>query len=83
MGSPLLGGPNLFALTLAGTFCVPSSGNGLFDTIAGLPGPGAVSVPASAEVCLIPDRCRTLCSPCRLGLLCPAVCGVCDTLCLP
>jgi hypothetical protein len=53
-GSPLLGGPTLFSTTLAGTFCVPSSGNALVDNIENLPGPGAVSVPGSINVCLGP-----------------------------
>jgi hypothetical protein len=51
-GSPLLGGPTLFSTTLAGTFCVPSSGNPLVDNIEDLPGPGAVSVPGAVNVCL-------------------------------
>ena len=40
--------------TLAGTFCIPSSGNPLVDNIENLPGPGAVSVPGSVSVCLGP-----------------------------
>jgi hypothetical protein len=50
-GSPLLGNlGNLFATTLAGTFCVPSTGNPIIDGLADLPGPGAVSVPGVASV---------------------------------
>jgi hypothetical protein len=82
-GSPLLGGPNLFSLTLAGTFCIPSSGSGLFNSVAGIPGPGAVAVPATEAVCLVPDRCLNLCNPCRLGGLCSAVCNLCRGLCVP
>ena len=51
-GSPLLGGPTLFSTTLAGTFCIPSSGNPLVDNAENLPGPGAVSAPGSISVCL-------------------------------
>ena len=57
-GSPLLGGPSLFSMTVAGNFCVPSSGVGLIDAVVDLPGPGSVSVSGTAAVCL-------------LGLLCP------------
>jgi len=53
-GSPLLGGPTAFSTTLAGTFCIPSSGNTLVDNVENLPGPGAVSVPGSVSVCLGP-----------------------------
>ncbi len=51
-GSPLLGQglTNVFATTLAGTFCVPASGNFVIDFIGDLPGPGAVSVPGVAAV---------------------------------
>jgi hypothetical protein len=35
-------------MTLVGTFCTPASGSSLADTIAGLPGPGAVELPLSA-----------------------------------
>src|SRR6266849_5733634 len=50
-GSPLLSNlGNLFATTLAGTFCVPSTGNPIIDGLADLPGPGAVSVPGVASV---------------------------------
>ena len=52
-GSPLLTEiPNLFATTLAGTFCVPATGNTLIDGLVDLPGPGAVSVPGTASVSL-------------------------------
>ena len=33
------------AVTLASVFCIPTSGNGLVDVAAGLPGPGATSLP--------------------------------------
>jgi hypothetical protein len=50
-GSPLLSEiPNVFATTLAGTFCVPATGNFLIDALADLPGPGAVSIPGTASV---------------------------------
>jgi hypothetical protein len=50
-GSPLLSSlGNLFATTLAGIFCVPSTGNPIIDGLADLPGPGAVSVPGVASV---------------------------------
>jgi len=52
-GSPLLGGPSLFSMTVAGNFCVPSSGVGLIDSVVDLPGPGSVSVPGTAAVCLL------------------------------
>jgi len=52
-GSPLLGSTNLFATTLAGTFCVPQTGGGLLDAIADLPGPGAVSVPGTVNINLL------------------------------
>jgi len=51
------GGPTLFSTTLAGTFCIPSSGNPLVDNAENLAGRGAVSVPGTIGVCL--------------GLLCP------------
>jgi hypothetical protein len=53
-GVPLLMGGGLFDTTLAGTFCVPGTGNETFDSIADLPGPGAVSVPGTIEVNLLP-----------------------------
>jgi hypothetical protein len=55
-GSPLLGGGilNPFATTLVGTFCIPSTGNQLVDLSADLPGPGAVSLPGTASVSLLP-----------------------------
>jgi hypothetical protein len=53
-GAPLLSGGGLFDTTLAGTFCVPATGNETFDAIADLPGPGAVSVPGTIEVNLLP-----------------------------
>jgi hypothetical protein len=57
-GSPLLAsGVDLFATTLAGTFCIPSSGNPLVDNAEDLPGPGAVSVPGSIGVCLLGPLC--------------------------
>jgi len=53
-GTPLLSGGGLFNTTLAGTFCVPASGNPFFDSTAGVPGPGAVSVPGTIAVNLLP-----------------------------
>ena len=32
---------------LASTFCIPATGNALIDPVAGLPGPGALSVAGS------------------------------------
>ncbi len=55
MGSPL--GANLsnpFATTLAGTFCIPATGNGVVDGLSDLPGPGAVSVPGTTSLVLPP-----------------------------
>jgi len=50
-GAPLLQElSNVFATTVAGVFCVPSTGNGLIDLVADVPGPGAVSVPGMAAV---------------------------------
>ncbi len=40
--------PKQSALTLAGTFCLPSSGSSLVDTVLGLPGPGAIVLPMTA-----------------------------------
>jgi hypothetical protein len=78
-GVGLGGGMTLFDVVLGGAFCVPSSGNGFFDVVAGLPGPAAVAVPATASVCLLPSVCSALCSPCTLGpLLCPLVCAPCN-----
>jgi hypothetical protein len=51
MGSPL--GSNLLdplATTLAGIFCIPSTGNPLIDGLTDLPAPGAVSVPGTASL---------------------------------
>ncbi|HJQ83812.1 MAG TPA: hypothetical protein VKA21_07045, partial [Candidatus Binatia bacterium] len=53
-GAPLFGGLGLFDTTLAGTFCVPATGNVFFDSTSGLPGPGAVSVPGTVEIDLLP-----------------------------
>ncbi len=37
-------------VTLASTFCIPSTGNGAVDGSASLPGPGAVSLPGTFRV---------------------------------
>jgi hypothetical protein len=52
-GSPLAGSTNLFATTLAGTFCLPSTGNRVIDANADAPGPGAISVTGTASVELL------------------------------
>jgi hypothetical protein len=52
-GSPLLGSLDLFATTLAGTFCLPSTGNPVIDANADAPGPGAISVAGTASVQLL------------------------------
>jgi hypothetical protein len=52
-GSPLGGGPGLFSSTLAGVFCLPSTGVPLIDAVGDLPGPGAVSVPTTLSVNLL------------------------------
>ncbi|HLQ23669.1 MAG TPA: hypothetical protein VK132_10705 [Gemmatimonadales bacterium] len=53
MGSPLGADIlNPFATTLAGTFCVPSTGNPLIDSLVDLPAPGAVSVPGMTSIAL-------------------------------
>ena len=49
-GSPLLGGSNIFATTLAGVFCIQASGVPAIDALADLPGPAAVSVPGTVMV---------------------------------
>jgi hypothetical protein len=50
-GAPLLHElSNVFATTVAGTFCIPGTGNGLIDGLTDLPGPGAVSVPGTASI---------------------------------
>jgi hypothetical protein len=38
------------ASTLASVFCIPATGNGLIDGSAFLPGPGAVSLPGTAQL---------------------------------
>jgi hypothetical protein len=51
-GSPagdLTAGPAL-ASTLASTFCIAKTGSALVNTVADLPGPGAVSLKGSAEL---------------------------------
>jgi hypothetical protein len=55
-GTPLSGVPPLipFTATLAGVFCTPSSGSGLVDGILDLPGPAAVSVTGTADICFPP-----------------------------
>lgn len=54
-GSPLLSDLlNPLATTLVGTFCIPSTGNQLVDLSADLPGPGAVSLPGTANISLLP-----------------------------
>jgi hypothetical protein len=35
-------------VTVVGTFCEASSGSPLVDTVAGLPGPGAILLPMAA-----------------------------------
>jgi hypothetical protein len=37
--------PKTGGATLAGAFCIPSSGSALVDTLVGLPGPGALLLP--------------------------------------
>jgi hypothetical protein len=37
-------------VTLASTFCIPATGNGLVDASANLPGPGAISLPGTFTV---------------------------------
>jgi len=39
-----------FGITLAGTFCVPATGNEFLDSAADLPGPGAISVPGTIAI---------------------------------
>jgi hypothetical protein len=56
-GSPLLGGPSLFSLSVAGNFCIPASGSGIVDPVVDLPGPGTVSVSGTAAVCLLGALC--------------------------
>jgi hypothetical protein len=79
-GVPLASNPSdLFTTTFAGILCVPRTGSGLFDVVADLPGPAAVSVPVSLDICLLPEVCNTLCNPCNLGPLCATVCQQCLT----
>src|SRR5262249_58930410 len=40
--------PKLGGMTLVSTFCAPASGSSVVDTIAGLPGPGALVLPLSS-----------------------------------
>jgi len=46
------GGPTLLSTTLAGIFCVPSTGSPLVDNAEDIPGPAAVSVSGTLAVCL-------------------------------
>jgi hypothetical protein len=48
-GGNLTAGPAL-ATTLASVFCIPSSGDITVDTIANLPGPGAVTLKGTADL---------------------------------
>jgi hypothetical protein len=56
MGVPLSGVPPLipFTATLAGIFCVPASGAGLVDGVLDVPGPAAVSVTGTIDICFPP-----------------------------
>ena len=47
-GGPLLTNVPANA-TLASVFCIPATGNGLVDSSADLPGPGAVALPGTYE----------------------------------
>ena len=38
------------SITLASVFCIPATGSFLLDAAAALPGPGAVSIPATVEL---------------------------------
>ena len=40
----------LHAARLVSVFCIPSTFNGIVDTASDLPGPGAVSLPGSAQL---------------------------------
>ena len=51
-GVSLGGGPTLLSTTLAGIFCVPSTGSPLVDNAEDIPGPAAVSVSGTLAVCL-------------------------------
>jgi hypothetical protein len=42
--------PGPHAITTGSVFCIPSTGNGLIDTGAGFPGPGANSTPATIQL---------------------------------
>ena len=53
-GVGLGGGPTLLNSTLAGIFCVPSTGSPLVDNAEDIPGPAAVSVAGTLAVCLGP-----------------------------
>jgi hypothetical protein len=53
-GVPLAGGPTLLSTTLAGIFCVPSTGSPLVDNAEDIPGPAAVGVPGTIALCLGP-----------------------------
>jgi hypothetical protein len=52
VGAPL--GVPALSTTLVGNFCVQGTGIPLIDTVVDLPGPGTVSVPGTASVCLPP-----------------------------
>jgi hypothetical protein len=78
----LSGGGSLLASRFAGNICAASSGNPLIDTVEDLPGPISLSFAGTLGVCVLPDICNTLCSPCNLGPLCDVVCAPC-ILCTP
>jgi hypothetical protein len=39
--------PKIAEPELASTFCIPATGINVIDTVAGLPGPGTVTLPAT------------------------------------
>ncbi|MGH7340842.1 MAG: hypothetical protein ACREKH_10165, partial [Candidatus Rokuibacteriota bacterium] len=51
-GVSLGGGPTLLSTTLAGIFCVPSTGSPLVDNAEDIPGPATVSVAGVLALCL-------------------------------
>ncbi len=78
----LSGGGSALASRFGGNICAASSGNPLIDTVEDLPGPISLSFAGTLGVCVLPDICGTLCSPCNLGPLCEVVCAPC-ILCVP
>ena len=82
-GNLIPGDLSNITVELGGNLCLGSSGANLVDGVVGLPGPSSASVTGSFEICLLPDICNTLCTPCTLPqAICDIVCSPC-ILCVP